>query len=161
MQRSHVPQPWLSLFRIRLHRQQWLLMGPGPIRSRVVEYSHPERGLTGVSLTDVLDDGLSMVYSFYDPDRANDSLGTYMILDHIQIAREAGLPYVYLGYWVPGSQKMGYKAKFSGLEIYVGGAWEKMGDPESYFPETHPLSTDPIAEQVANISLPDRRPTSK
>ena len=136
-----------------------------PIRSRVVEYADPEASdgmsLTGVSLTDVLEDGLSMVYSFYAPDQPKASLGTYMILDHIQIAREAGLPYVYLGYWVPGSQKMGYKAKFSGLEIYVGGAWEKMGDPESYFPETHPLSTDPIAEQVANISLPDRRPTSK
>ncbi|MGB2202628.1 MAG: arginyltransferase [Pseudooceanicola atlanticus] len=128
-----------------------------PIRSRVVEYSHPERGLTGVSLTDVLDDGLSMVYSFYDPDRANDSLGTYMILDHIEIARDAGLPYVYLGYWVPGSPKMGYKAKFKGVELYVGGKWQKMRDPADYDAERHPLKTDPIAEQVANISLPDLR----
>jgi hypothetical protein len=51
------------------------------------------------------------------------SLGTYVILDHVAIAREAGLPYVYLGYWVPGSRKMGYKAKFSALEIYKGGIW--------------------------------------
>jgi arginine-tRNA-protein transferase len=128
-----------------------------PIRSRVIEYVHPERGLTGVALTDVLDDGLSMVYSFYDPDRQGDSLGTYMILDHIEIAREAGLPYVYLGYWVPGSPKMGYKAKFKGVELYVGGTWAPMRDPADYDAERHPLKTDPIAEQVANISLPDLR----
>ena len=129
-----------------------------PIRSRVVEYHHPSDGLIAVSLTDVLDDGLSMVYSFYDPSRTRDSLGTYLILDHVEIAREAGLPYVYLGYWVPGSPKMGYKAKFSGLELYVDGAWQKMRDPADYESETHPLSVDPIAEQVANITLPDIRP---
>ena len=132
-----------------------------PIRSRVVEYTHPERGLTAVSLTDVLDDGLSMVYSFYDPDRPKDSLGTYLILDHVEIAREAGLPYVYLGYWVPGSPKMGYKSKFSGLELYVGGRWQPMRDPADYDSETHPLSVDPIAEQVANITLPDVHPAGR
>lgn len=131
-----------------------------PIRSRVVEYTDGDSGeLQAVSLTDVLDDGLSMVYSFYAPDRPQQSLGTWMILDHVEIAREAGLPYVYLGYWVPGSPKMGYKAKFSGLEVYIGGRWEMMRDPARYSAETHPLSTDPIAEQVANINLPDRHPT--
>ncbi|WP_136635399.1 arginyltransferase [Pseudooceanicola onchidii] len=128
-----------------------------PIRSRVIEYVDGRNGLTAAALTDVLDDGLSMVYSFYDPARQADSLGTYMILDHIEIAREAGLPYVYLGYWVPGSPKMGYKAKFKGLELYVGGRWNKMRDPADYDSERHPLKTDPIAEQVANISLPDLR----
>ncbi len=135
-----------------------------PIRSRVIEYSAPppeggrKRSLTAVCLTDVLDDGLSMVYSFYDPAREGDSLGTYIILDHVRIAREAGLPYVYLGYWVPGSAKMGYKARFPALEIYHGGRWQDIGDPEAYSAELHPLSTDPIAEQVARISLPDVRP---
>lgn len=129
-----------------------------PIRSRVVEYTDPdEDALIAVSLTDVLEDGLSMVYSFYRPDRPQASLGTYMILDHIDIAREAGLPYVYLGYWVPGSPKMGYKARFSGLEIYRHGQWSQMTDPDAYQDDTHPLSADPIAEQVANIHLPDRR----
>ncbi len=128
-----------------------------PIRSRVIEYTDPEGTLKGVALTDVLDDGLSMVYSFYDPEMRASSLGTYMILDHIEIAREAGLPYVYLGYWVPGSPKMGYKAKFKGVELYVGGRWNKMRDPADYDTERHPLKTDPIAEQVANISLPDLR----
>ncbi|MEW9918672.1 arginyltransferase [Marimonas sp. MJW-29] len=127
-----------------------------PIRSRVIEYmDRDKRELVGVCLTDVLGDGVSMVYSFYAPDRPKDGLGNYMILDHVEIARSAGLPYVYLGYWVPGSQKMGYKAKFSGLEVYLGGKWQKLKDPESFRPEQHPLSNDPIAEQVANIALPD------
>jgi arginine-tRNA-protein transferase len=132
-----------------------------PIRSRVVEYTRPpEPGETGpqlvaVCLTDILDDGLSMVYSFYDPALARRSLGTWIILDHIQIAREAGLPYVYLGYWVPGSRKMGYKARFNALEIYKGGRWQPIGDPASHSAALHPLSVDPIAEQVARISLPD------
>ncbi|MBJ3761754.1 arginyltransferase [Maribius pontilimi] len=129
-----------------------------PIRSRVVEYSAPgsaARDLAAVCLTDVLDDGLSMVYSFFDPERASDSLGTYVILDHVEIAREAGLPYVYLGYWVPGSDKMGYKAKFDALEIYLGRAWQRLRNPETFAADEHTLSNDPIAEQVARITLPD------
>lgn len=135
-----------------------------PIRSRVIEYSQPDpdRGanmLSAVCLTDVLDDGLSMVYSFYDPDLDRQSLGTYVILDHIAIARDAGLPYVYLGYWVPGSPKMGYKAKFSGVEVYRNGTWETLRPDTDYSTDTHPLSVDPIADQVAKITLPDGRPT--
>ncbi|MEM5519255.1 arginyltransferase [Sulfitobacter sp. AS59] len=127
-----------------------------PIRSRVIEYTDDVTNeLIGVCLTDVLGDGVSMVYSFYTPDQPQNGLGNYIILDHIDIARAAGLPYVYLGYWVPGSPKMGYKAKFSGLEVYMGGKWHKMKDPADFNPDHHPLSTDPIAEQVANIALPD------
>ena len=127
-----------------------------PIRSRVVEYHDSETGaLVAVCLTDVLEDGVSMVYSFFDPDYEKHSLGTYIILDHVEIARSSGLPYVYLGYWVPGSPKMGYKAKFSSLQIYKGGQWQSLGDPAEHEKGTHPLSTAPIAEQVANISLPD------
>ncbi|KMW57066.1 Arginine-tRNA-protein transferase [Candidatus Rhodobacter oscarellae] len=133
-----------------------------PVRSRVIEYSAPagtgSRELAAVCLTDVLEDGLSMVYSFFDPARASDSLGTYIIMDHIRIAQEAGLPYVYLGYWVPGSAKMGYKAKFGPLEIYKDGAWQDIGDPEAHKASMHPLSTAPIAEQVSQISLPDSQP---
>jgi leucyl-tRNA---protein transferase len=134
-----------------------------PIKSRVIEYTRApasgERGrpLAAVCLTDVFDDGLSMVYSFYDPDLADLSLGTYVILDHIAIAREAGLPYVYLGYWVPGSRKMGYKATFPALEIYKGGQWQDIGNPSEHRAELHPLSVDPIAEQVARINLPETR----
>ena len=134
-----------------------------PIRSRVIEYTRVagegERGrpLAAVCLTDVFDDGLSMVYSFYDPALTQMSLGTYLILDHIEIAREAKLPYVYLGYWVPGSRKMGYKAGFGALEIYKGGRWQEIGEPGDHSAELHPLSVDPIAEQVARISLPEAR----
>ena len=139
-----------------------------PVKSRVVEYrsqrsesgldqagSGQARPLTAVCLTDVLDDGVSMVYSFYEPDRIEDSLGTYLILDHVEIARRAKLPYVYLGYWVPGSRKMGYKANFAALEIFKNGVWQPLGDPESHENAIHPLSVDPIAEQVARIHLPD------
>jgi arginine-tRNA-protein transferase len=130
-----------------------------PIRTRVIEYVDRATGdLVAVCLTDILDDGVSMVYSFFDPDRTRDSLGTYIILDHIRIARESGLPHVYLGYWVPGSDKMGYKAGFSGLEIYVGGKWETMRDPKDYESQASPASNDPIAEQVADIVLPDGMP---
>ena len=129
-----------------------------PIRSRVIEYTDPASGdLIAVSLTDVLNDGVSMVYSFYAPDRPRQSLGTYMILDHVEIAREAGLPYVYLGYWVPGSPKMDYKARFSGLELYRGGSWEPFDGRDSHDTATHPLSGEPIAQQVAALRLPDRR----
>ncbi|MEH7826528.1 arginyltransferase [Gemmobacter denitrificans] len=138
-----------------------------PIRSRVIEYTRPagpgERGrpLSAVCLTDVFDDGLSMVYSFYDPDLIGNSLGTFLILDHVEIAREAGLPYVYLGYWVPGSRKMGYKSGFTALEIYKGGQWIDIGDPMDHRTELHPLSVDPIAEQVARIALPETRGSSE
>lgn len=129
-----------------------------PIRSRVIEYVDRDSGaLIATCLTDMLDDGLSMVYSFYEPDMASKSLGKWMILDHIEIAREAGLPYVYLGYWVPGSDKMGYKAEFDALEIYRRNQWEPLENAQDFSAEMHPLSTDPIAEQVANISFPDTR----
>ncbi len=138
-----------------------------PIRSRIVEYREaglrrpggPESDLAAVCLTDVLDDGLSMVYSFYEPTLARRSLGTYIILDHVEIARASGLPYVYLGYWVPGSSKMGYKSGFNALEIYKDNRWQPIGDPAEHDAEIHPLSVDPIAEQVARITLPDTRPT--
>ncbi|TQS72594.1 arginyltransferase [Rhodobacteraceae bacterium] len=136
-----------------------------PIKSRVIEYRDETKpmdqglDLTAVCLTDVLDDGLSMVYSFYDPDRIKDSLGTYLILDHIEIARKAGLPYVYLGYWVPGSKKMGYKAKFGALEIFKNGEWMDLGNPEDHAEESHPPVIDPISDQVARIDLPHNTKT--
>ncbi len=129
-----------------------------PVRSRVVEYRSAS-GLEAVCLTDVLDDGLSLVYSFFEPQRARNSLGTYVILDHVEMARAAGLPYVYLGYWVPGSPKMDYKARFDALEIHHRGTWRPLRDPSDYEAAPHPLSVEPIAEQVARISLPDTMPT--
>ena len=83
-----------------------------------------EGSLIATALTDVLSDGLSMVYSFYEPDFPDRSLGTMMILDHIARARRMGLPYVYLGYWVDGSRKMGYKARFQPQEHLGAQGWE-------------------------------------
>lgn len=135
-----------------------------PVKTRLIEYrcsgKEPEKiapgddHLAAVCLTDLLDDGVSLVYSFYDPALQASSLGSYIILDHIEIAKAAGLPYVYLGYWVPGSRKMDYKARFSALEIYKGGVWQNIGDPKDHCDEVHPLSVDPIVEQVARITLP-------
>ncbi|MCK9994014.1 MAG: leucyl-tRNA---protein transferase, partial [Alphaproteobacteria bacterium] len=73
---------------------------------------------------DVVNDGLSMVYSFYDPAEDKRSLGSYMILRHIDLAREMNLSYVYLGYWIEGSRKMHYKARFQPLELLGKNGWE-------------------------------------
>jgi arginine-tRNA-protein transferase len=97
------------------------------VHTHVVEYRFSDgakRGqLAGVALVDALGDGLSMVYSFFDPQEIRRSLGVYTILDHIQQARAAGFAYVYLGYWIPGSDKMDYKADFRPLELLLGGEW--------------------------------------
>ncbi|ACK51060.1 Arginyltransferase [Methylocella silvestris BL2] len=102
------------------------------VESRLVEYRAPdgERGgetaLAAACLTDLLADGLSMVYSFYAPEETQRSLGTYMILDHIERARRLGLPHVYLGYWVQGSQKMAYKERFLPQERLTMSGWERV-----------------------------------
>lgn len=130
-----------------------------PVRTRVLEYHSQtregRRELQAACLSDVLDDGLSLVYSFFDPALAASSPGSYMILDQIDLARQVGLPYVYLGYWVPGSPKMDYKSRFSALEVYHEGEWRALDDPGQYSGTTHPLSVKPIAEQVSKLSLPD------
>ena len=104
------------------------------VETRIVEYrSHGPEGrpahgtgpLIGVALTDLLSDGLSMVYSFFDPDVASRSLGTFMILDHIARARRLGLSYVYLGYWVKGSKKMDYKGRFLPQERLLPDGWTR------------------------------------
>lgn len=82
-------------------------------------------GLQAVALTDILVDGLSMVYSFYSPQMQERSLGTYLILDHIERARQMGLPYLYLGYWVKDSQKMNYKARFLPQERLTNEGWAR------------------------------------
>ncbi len=99
------------------------------IETRLIEYRlrHGARPLLAVALTDILNDGLSMVYSFYDPSEERRSLGTFMILDHIARARAMGLPYLYLGYWVEGSRKMAYKARFLPQERLGISGWEFVG----------------------------------
>jgi arginine-tRNA-protein transferase len=100
------------------------------VNTRLVEYrrrSDEGRGdLLAVALTDVLKDGLSMVYSFFEPDESQRSLGTLMILDHIARAKRLGLAYVYLGYWVHGSRKMDYKARFLPQERLGPDGWTRV-----------------------------------
>lgn len=107
------------------------------VETRLIEYRRrdPDSGITGgssgellgLALTDLMGDGLSMVYSVFSPDETARSLGTFMILDHVRRARQAGLPYVYLGYWVQGSGKMDYKARFVPQERLVSTGWQKVG----------------------------------
>jgi len=106
------------------------------IETRIVEYrrhasdaianSRASGDLVAVALTDVLGDGLSMVYSFFEPDEATRSLGTLMVLDHIERARRMGLAYVYLGYWVRGSRKMDYKSRFLPQERLTPDGWARV-----------------------------------
>ncbi len=101
------------------------------IATRVLEYRLPgdietPGRLVAGALTDTLEDGLSMVYSFYDPAETVRGLGTFMVLDHIERARTLGLPYVYLGYWVEGSRKMAYKTRFRPLEALTPEGWRKL-----------------------------------
>ena len=108
------------------------------VKTRLVEYRRrgPDSSINGrgtgallaVALTDVLSDGLSMVYSFFDPEEADRSLGTFMILDHIERAKRMGLRYVYLGYWVRGSRKMDYKARFLPQERLMPDGWTRIDE---------------------------------
>ncbi|MDC1198780.1 arginyltransferase [bacterium] len=126
-----------------------------PVRTRVVEYVNKDddgrETLLAACLTDVLSDGLSMVYSFFDPAETRRSLGVYMILDHVEIARRAGLPYVYLGYWVPGSEKMDYKSRFHPIEIFRDDGWRRVEDPSAVSADEAADIVDPVAEQVAKL----------
>jgi arginyl-tRNA--protein-N-Asp/Glu arginylyltransferase len=98
----------------------------GPHKGVASGAVHGEGELLAVALTDVLKDGLSMVYSFYEPDHVGRSLGTFMILDHIARARRMGLAYVYLGYWVRGSRKMDYKGRFLPQQRLAPEGWQRV-----------------------------------
>jgi leucyl-tRNA---protein transferase len=106
-----------------------------PVTTTLYEYREPSEddmplgALLGVALTDHLSDGLSMVYSFYDPASLRKGLGTYIILDHLLRARNQQRSHVYLGYWVKGSAKMDYKARFQPLERLTPAGWIPMASP--------------------------------
>ena len=101
-----------------------------PIETWLVEFRDPDDQLLGACLTDKLGDGLSAVYSYFVPGLDKRSVGTFTILWLIERARLLGLPYVYLGYWVPESRKMAYKARFRPCEILSGGQWRMMTDTD-------------------------------
>ncbi|WP_075996047.1 arginyltransferase [Salaquimonas pukyongi] len=135
-----------SVFRAYLDARHWdggmvdmtaldyaMMVEDTHVNTMLIEYRKrlPDDGITGrqegqlvaVALTDILSNGLSMVYSFFDPFESDRSLGTFMIQDHIQRARKRGLPYVYLGYWVEGSPKMDYKTRFMPQEHLTMNGW--------------------------------------
>jgi leucyl-tRNA---protein transferase len=89
-------------------------------------FRYPDGRLAGVSLTDRLRTGLSGVYKFFDPEAGRRSLGTFIVLWHVARARELGLPFVYLGYWISGAKTMDYKVSFQPLERLENGRWRPM-----------------------------------
>jgi arginyl-tRNA--protein-N-Asp/Glu arginylyltransferase len=103
------------------------------VRTHLIEYRTVSSDggpgdLVAVTLADLLSDGLSMVYSFFDPEMERRSLGVFAILDHVRQARAVNLPFVYLGYWVQGSTKMDYKANFRPMEVLRHQGWMRLED---------------------------------
>ncbi len=151
---ASICQPWSTLEQFELLQRYLAARHPGggmahmdesdfadmvehtPVTSYVIEYREPcEHGrpgrLVGACLTDRQGDGLSMIYSFYDPEHATRTgLGNYIILDHIERAATDGLPFVYLGYWVEGSARMQYKVRYRPLERLGRDGWQRLSDAE-------------------------------
>ena len=98
------------------------------VNTRLVEFREPGGQLRMVSIIDILDDGLSSVYTFFDPELAGASLGTWGILWQIQQCRNLRLPHLYLGYWIAQCPSMAYKASFSPIETLVDGQWLRRTD---------------------------------
>jgi len=164
-------QPWTTEEQFALLRRYLLARHPGggmadmddidfadmveqtPVNTHVMEYREPGIGgrpgrLVGACLTDHQADGLSMIYSFFEPDRPERSgLGTYIILDHIRRAAHAGLPYVYLGYWVEGSARMQYKVRFQPIERLDSGGWRRFDPP----PPALVVRSEPLPSKLAPI----------
>ncbi|MEG8042691.1 arginyltransferase [Sphingomonas sp. LR59] len=118
-----------------------------PVNSVIVEYREPSvdgaRGrLIGACLTDRQADGLSMVYSFFAADEdSRPGFGNFIIMDHLIRAREAGLPYVYLGYWVKGSPRMEYKTRYRPLEVLGPAGWRRLEDADLVAPPARVAAT--------------------
>ena len=99
-----------------------------PVDTSLVDFREPDGSLYAVCLTDRMADGLSLVYSFFDPEEADRSPGIYIILWHVDRARALGLDYVYLGYWIEQSPKMAYKSQFEPIEALRRDGWRRLGE---------------------------------
>lgn len=108
-----------------------------PVRSGLTEFRCADGRLLGVCLIDEMNDGVSLVYSYFDPDFERRSPGSFIILWHIKNAADLGQPYVYLGYWIAESRKMAYKSRFQPLEALTSDGWRRIdpaGNPTSPAP---------------------------
>ncbi len=117
-----------------------------PIETFVIEFRDRTDRLVSACLTDKLADGFSAVYSFFAPAMERRSLGTHAILWLIEYARREGVAHVYLGYWVPESRKMAYKARFRPSEVLVDGIWRDLADYDT-------LTSSREAAQMITMSL--------
>jgi leucyl-tRNA---protein transferase len=122
-----------------------------PIETFVTEFRDATETLVGCCLIDKLGDGLSAVYSFFAPEAAQRSLGTFAILSLVDRARDLGLPYVYLGYWVAESRKMAYKTRFQPSEILTNGAWRLMTETKTPADAGATPELSPFSEALSNI----------
>jgi arginine-tRNA-protein transferase len=107
------PQKYISFIRSSFSKSKFLCL-------------YEEDTLIGISVLDQFDGGVSAVYTFFEPEQSNRSLGTFAILYLIKLARKQNIPYVYLGYWIEESSKMSYKSKFRPLEGYMNKRWEEL-----------------------------------
>jgi arginine-tRNA-protein transferase len=105
------------------------MLETSPVTTRLIELRDPAGRLVAASLSDEVASGLSGVYKYFEPEAAERSLGTLVILRHVELARARDLPFVYLGYWIEGSRKMAYKARFRPLEILEGARWMPFAPP--------------------------------
>lgn len=119
------------------HEQYSQFLLQSRVDTRLVEFLE-EGKLRMVSLIDVLSDGISSVYTFFDPDVAHASYGTYNILWQAAQAEAIGLPYLYLGYWIRDSRKMSYKSAFRPIEGLLDGQWRTMTDEDLHGPQEAP-----------------------
>lgn len=128
------------------------------VRTHIIEYRLRSRDggpgdLIACALVDLMSDGLSLVYSFYDPTQARRSLGSFVILDHLIQAGLTDMPYVYLGYWVRGSDKMDYKVRFSPIELLRPEGWRLMSARDG-----RPTRSDPAAAPGPGPERNEHRP---